>query len=100
MILNKAADTLHRLTWLSINHHFMHPENINEKEWDYLGDLINDDYFTDDQITVISVFAFLLGRPQSDVKLSQIAKLPEDEKGACIEALKFHWQPSKVQEDL
>ena len=100
MMLTKAADTLHRLTWLSLHHHFMHPENINEKEWDYLGDLINEDYFTDDQITIISVFAFLMGRPLADVKLSQIARLPREEKGACIEALKFHWQPSEVQEDL
>jgi hypothetical protein len=100
MILSKAADTLHRLTWLSLNHNFMHPENINEKEWDYIGDLINEDYFTDDQITIISVFAFLMGRTHCDVKLSQIAKLPDEERGACIEALKFHWQPSKTQEDL
>lgn len=100
MIISRSAELLQRITWLSTDSSFRNPENINKKEWDYLGGLIDDGYYTDEQVTIINLFAFLVGKPLADVKCSEINKLSLEEKDACIQALSVHWRRVELQENL
>jgi hypothetical protein len=96
--MRTASEHLVQTTWMAEHELFKNFDNVTPvnwaKVWDFI-DVLDHSESNNHMMVMIAVLEFLCGSDATDVSLYEIARLPELDRQAVVEALRLQW--SKVQ---
>lgn len=99
--MRKATETLVATTWLADDPLFACHDNVTDVNWEVIESKVYSGIYAQEEVTLISVFAFLAGYENLDsITLYDIEQLDELEKQAVLDALRIHWTGVQLQENL
>lgn len=99
--MRQATEALVQTTWMADDPLFACHDNVTEVNWSQVQDKVYNGDYTMDQLTLISVFAFLCGNDELDsISLGELNNLSGLEKQAILEALQIKWNGVQLQENL
>lgn len=97
----KATEILMQTTWMAEDRIFNCHDKVTDIDWELVDENIYEGRYSQKEITLISVFAYLAGNEDLDsISLSDVGQLEQLERVAVLEALKAHWIGIEIQENL
>lgn len=99
--MRKATETLVHTTWMADDALFACHDNVTDVNWDEIESKVYSGIYSPEEVTLISVFAFLAGYENLDsVSLVDVGQLDQLEKLAVLDALRIHWSGVPLEENL
>jgi hypothetical protein len=99
--MRKATETLVHTTWLAEDKLFSSHDNVTDVNWNEIESKVYAGIYAADEVTLISVFAYLAGHDDLDsVSLFDVGQLDHLEKLAVLDALRIHWLGVPLEENL
>lgn len=99
--MRKATETLVHTTWMADDALFACHDNVTDVNWDEIESKVYSGIYSPEEVTLISVFAFLADYENLDsVSLVDVGQLDQLEKLAVLDALRIHWSGVPLEENL
>jgi len=101
--MRTASEHLVQTTWMADHYLFKNHDTVTPIHWDKVFELLDNieqPAFNNHELVLIAVLEFLCGSDMVEVSLDEIARLPELERNAVVEALRMKYSKVELQENL